>query len=66
MTGKVKWFNNKKGFGFITGDDSNDYFAHYSKILSGDNYKTLHGDDEVTFDVEETDKGTEAINIKTA
>ena len=66
MTGKVKWFNNKKGFGFITGDDGNDYFAHYSKILSDDNYKTLHGDGEVTFDVEETDKGTEAINIKIA
>jgi len=60
MKGTVKWFNIKKGFGFINGEDGKDYFAHFSAVPSGVNLKD---DDAVTFDVAETDKGLQAQNI---
>ena len=60
--GTVKWFNESKGFGFITQDDGTDVFAHYSAI-SGDGFKSLSDGDEVSFDVVDGDKGLKAENI---
>ena len=60
--GKVKWFNSRKGYGFIATDDGRDIFVHYSNI-SGDGYKTLVEGDSVTFDVVEGDKGLRAENV---
>jgi len=60
MKGTVKWFNIKKGFGFINGEDGKDYFAHFSAIPQG---VTLRDDDAVTFDAAETEKGLQAQNI---
>ena len=64
MTGKVKWFNNKKGFGFITKEDGNDVFVHYSNIISSDEFKTLKDGVTVAFDVETVEKGMKAINVQ--
>ena len=62
--GKVKWFNDQKGFGFISNDDgSGDAFAHFSAVI-GDGYKSLAEGDAVEFDVETSDKGPKAVNIK--
>ncbi|GAB4388351.1 MAG: cold-shock protein [Thermodesulfovibrionales bacterium] len=60
--GTVKWFNESKGFGFITRDDGTDVFAHYSAI-KGDGFKTLAEGDAVSFDVVNGDKGLKAANI---
>ena len=60
--GKVKWFNPRKGYGFIATQDGRDIFVHYSSI-SGDGYKTLNEGDPVTFDVVEGDKGLRAENV---
>lgn len=65
MTGTVKWFNNEKGFGFITTEDGNDVFVHYSNI-EGDSFKTLEENETVTFEVEETDRGLQAKNVNRA
>ena len=62
-TGRVKWFNNAKGFGFILPEDeSEDYFVHYSSIVM-DGYKTLKAGQTVTFDVEPGERGLHAIEI---
>ena len=61
-SGKVKWFNESKGFGFITGDDGSDVFVHYSSI-TGNGFKTLAEGDSVTFDVESDPKGPKAVNV---
>ncbi len=63
MTGKVKWFNSEKGYGFITGDDGREVFVHFSAI-DCDGYKTLDDGQAVTYDVTEGDKGPQAINVK--
>lgn len=60
--GTVKWFNESKGFGFITQEDGTDVFAHYSAIQSN-GFKTLTEGDVVNFDVVEGDKGLKAANI---
>ena len=62
MNGTVKWFNGDKGFGFITGDDGTDVFAHYSQIQK-DGYKTLAEGEKVTFDLAKGPKGPQAENI---
>ena len=62
MNGTTKWFNRVKGFGFITGEDGVDYFAHYSRI-NMDGYKRLSDGQKVTFDVADSDKGPMAENI---
>ncbi len=61
-SGTVKWFNESKGYGFITSDDGSDIFVHYSSI-QGDGFKTLVEGDKVNFDVEEGQKGPKAINV---
>jgi len=60
--GTVKWFNESKGFGFITQEDGEDVFAHYSAIKA-EGHKTLAIGDLVSFDVVEGDKGPKASNI---
>lgn len=60
--GKVKWFNESKGFGFITGDNGDDLFVHYSSIQGG-GFKTLNEGDTVSYDVEQGPKGAKAINV---
>ncbi len=63
--GTVKWFNESKGFGFITPDDGGkDVFAHFSAIQA-DGYRTLTEGQKVTYDVENGPKGPQATNIKT-
>lgn len=62
MVGKVKWFNNEKGFGFIEYKDGEDIFVHYSAILS-EGYKTLVEGQEVEFELVRTDKGLQAKNV---
>ncbi|MEO0223950.1 MAG: cold shock domain-containing protein [candidate division WOR-3 bacterium] len=64
MKGKVKWFSSKKGYGFIDCEDGRSIFVHYTDIQS-DGYKTLNEGDEVTFDIQETEKGPKAINVVT-
>ncbi|WP_164906070.1 cold-shock protein [Gudongella oleilytica] len=64
MNGTVKWFNAEKGFGFITGEDGKDVFAHFSQIKK-DGFKTLEEGQAVSFDVVEGQKGLQAENIVT-
>lgn len=61
MKGTVKFFNAMKGFGFIAGDDGNEYFVHQTALAEG---VTLQENDAVTFDVEEGDRGPKAVNVK--
>ena len=63
MKGTVKWFNDEKGFGFITGEDGKDVFAHFTQIQK-DGFKKLAEGEEVTFDITKGDKGPQASNIK--
>ena len=63
MRGKVKWFNNQKGYGFITRDDgSGDVFVHYSSV-GGQGFKSLVEGDAVEFEVVDSDKGPKAANV---
>ena len=62
VNGTVKWFNAEKGFGFISKDDGEDIFAHYSQINT-DGYKTLEEGQKVTFEVVKGPKGYQAENI---
>ena len=61
--GRVKWFNEQKGYGFISRDDGNDLFVHFSEIVS-DGFKTLTENQEVTFDIKEGPRGLQALNVK--
>ncbi len=61
--GVVKWFSNKKGFGFIEQENGGDIFVHYSAIAM-EGYKTLAEGDRVSFEVEEGDRGPSAKNVK--
>lgn len=60
--GTVKWFNNQKGYGFISDEAGNDVFVHYTG-LSMEGYKTLEEGQEVEYDVTEGSKGPQAINV---
>ena len=62
MTGKVKWFNSSKGYGFIGREDGADVFVHYSAI-TGDGYRSLQEGDDVEFEIVEGQKGPQAANV---
>jgi CspA family cold shock protein len=62
-TGKVKWFNEKKGYGFITSDDGKDVFVHYSAIAGEKGFKTLREGDEVEFKITKGPKGLQAADV---
>jgi len=62
MNGTVKWFNAEKGYGFITGEDGKDIFAHYSAI-QGEGYKALENGQKVSFEVVNGARGPQAANI---
>ena len=61
-TGTVKWFSDQKGYGFITGDDGQDVFCHFSAIMT-EGFKTLRDGQKVTFEVTKGDKGLRAANV---
>ena len=60
MKGKVKFFNEMKGFGFIAGEDGEEYFVHQTGLKEG---VTLHENDSVVFDVEQGERGPKAVNV---
>ncbi len=60
--GTVKWFNDSKGFGFITSEDGTDVFVHHTSI-QGNGFKSLAEGDKVSFDIEKGPKGPKAINV---
>lgn len=61
MKGKIKWYNARKGFGFIIGEDGKDIFVHQTAIPSG---TYLNEEDQVEYEIEESDKGPKAKNVK--
>lgn len=61
--GKVKWFNERKGYGFIEKDEGGDVFVHYSAI-KGEGFRTLYEGQRVSFEIEEGQKGPAAANVK--
>ena len=62
VRGKVKWFSNQKGYGFITPENGKDVFVHHSAI-EGEGYKTLAEGQEVEFEIEKTPKGEQATKV---
>lgn len=62
LKGTVKWFNDSKGFGFITGEDNEDLFVHFSAIQS-DGFKSLAEGQAVSYDVESDARGNKAVNV---
>ncbi|TCK03938.1 cold-shock protein [Phorcysia thermohydrogeniphila] len=63
LTGTVKWFDSKKGYGFITADNGQDVFVHYTGI-SGTGFRTLEEGERVSFNVMESDKGLKAVDVE--
>lgn len=63
MTGKVKWFDGKKGYGFIIGEDGKEIFVHFTGIVK-DGFKSLVEGQAVTFEVGQGAKGEQAVNVK--
>lgn len=64
-TGTVKWFDNKKGYGFLAREDGDDVFVHYTAI-TGDGYKSLTEGQKVQFEIVDGDKGKQAANVTIA
>lgn len=62
-SGKVKWFDNKRGFGFIAQESGQDVFVHHSSIM-GSGYKTLQEGEQVSFEIVDSDKGPKAQNVQ--
>ena len=62
MKGTVRWFNNQKGYGFISDENGKDVFVHYSG-LAGDGFKSLDEGQKVEFDVQDGAKGPQAVNV---
>ena len=65
LNGVVKWFNNERGYGFINdpNDDGVEYFVHYTSIVA-EGYKTLKAGQNISFELTETDKGIQAVNVQ--
>ncbi len=64
-SGKVKWFDNKRGFGFIAQEGGKDVFVHYS-VIKGEGYKTLSEGEPVSFELVNSEKGPKALNVQRA
>lgn len=64
FTGIVKWFDNERGYGFISANDGNDVFVHHTSIKEEGHNKDLHEGQEVTFDITQADRGPSAINVQ--
>ena len=64
--GRVKWFSNTKGYGFIEQENGDDAFVHYSDILDDAEYKTLEEGEEVTYEITDSDRGPKAVNVARA
>lgn len=63
ITGVVKWFDNERGYGFISCEQGNDVFVHHSQIKENGPSKDLHEGENVTFDIQENEKGSMAVNV---
>jgi CspA family cold shock protein len=61
--GVIKWFNEKKGYGFISNEEGGDVFVHYTGI-QGEGFRTLNEGDKVEFEIETSDKGPRAVSVK--
>ncbi len=61
--GTVKWFNDKKGFGFLSRENGDDVFVHHTSIQGDDGFKTLREGQEVEFEVQDGPKGPQAVNV---
>jgi CspA family cold shock protein len=64
MEGKVKWFNDKKGYGFIETDSDGDIFVHYSGIEDSGGFRSLQEGEKVDFQIEQTQRGPQAVQVK--
>ena len=64
QTGVVKWFNNEKGFGFITAENGEDVFLHHSQVKEKGNDKDIHEGESVSFDIVQNPKGPSAVNVQ--
>ena len=64
MTGTVKWFNDQKGYGFLTGDDGQEVFVHWTALDAPRNYASLRDGERVEFDTVQDAKGIKAINVR--
>jgi CspA family cold shock protein len=62
-TGKVKWFNDQKGFGFISSEQNRDVFVHHS-VIEGEGYKTLEDGETVEYEAEDSPKGLKALKVR--
>ncbi len=63
LTGSVKWFDPKKGYGFIVGEEDKDIFVHYS-CIEAEGFRTLRDGDEVEYELRESDKGLQASSVR--
>ena len=63
-TGTVKWFNNEKGYGFISSNQGDDVFLHHSQVKEKGNDKDIHEGEQVSFDIEQGQKGPSATNVQ--
>ncbi|MEG1313873.1 MAG: cold shock domain-containing protein [Bacilli bacterium] len=63
ITGVIKWFDNERGYGFISCEQGNDVFVHHSQIKENGSSKDLHEGENVTFDIQENEKGPMAVNV---
>ncbi len=64
QTGVVKWFNNEKGFGFITAENGEDVFLHHSQVKEKGHDKDIHEGESVSFDIVQNPKGPSAVNVQ--